>query len=78
MSDLPSRNPVRALYASMATKELERLRAAFEADVRNGNETIAFCEGRLVLIAEELKTRAESDPANSAIQSEDCGKGSES
>jgi hypothetical protein len=77
MSDLPSRDPVRALYASMATKELDRLRAAFEGDVRTARETIAYSEGRLVLIAEELKTRAESDPANSAIQSEDCGKGSE-
>jgi hypothetical protein len=78
MSDLPSRDPVRALYASMATKELERLRAAFEGDVRTAKDTIAFGEGRLVLIAEELKTRAESDPANSAIQSEAVAKGSES
>jgi hypothetical protein len=52
-----------ALYRGMSTRELRQLHAAFVADkqsaqMHQGNEqTIAFCDCRLALIDEVLKTR---------------------
>ncbi len=51
-----------ALYVSMSTAELLDLRAAFEADMAGAVrlETIAFCVGRLALIADVLGRRAKT------------------
>ena len=41
-----------ALYLQMSPQDLQRLRVAFEADLRDATrpETIAFCRNRLALI----------------------------
>lgn len=50
-----------ALYAGMSTDELKQLKTAFEIDrpnvVRPESISIAFCDGRLALIAAELAKR---------------------
>ena len=48
-----------ALYAGMSTDELKQLKTAFEIDRPNvvRPESIAFCDGRLALIAAELAKR---------------------
>jgi len=50
------------LYHALSTKELRALRAAFIADrqsarIKRNEKTIAFCEERLALINDVLKTR---------------------
>lgn len=50
----------RALYESMSTEDLQRLQAAFEADMKApapSRHTIAFGAGRIALIEEVLAER---------------------
>jgi hypothetical protein len=50
-----------ALFKSMRTKDLLDLQAAHQGDLANATtpETIAFCAGRLALIAGVLKARGD-------------------
>ena len=54
---------LRALYASMTTRELRTLRAAFVLDRQRGHaSTVAFCDGRIALLDDVLRTRDPDTP----------------